>query len=924
MPVFSQSLVRRYGVAALSVAVAVTVRLLLDPVLGDAGPFATVYFSVLVAGRYGGFGPALLAALLGAVASTWWILHPRGSFVLAGFENQSGLTLYLAVSLGIAYLGGAMRAAQERWRTTATEALRQREELRTTLSSIGDAVIVTDTQGLVTSMNPVAEQLTGWKTEEAIGRSLDDVFVIVNEQTRRPVESPVTRVLQEGTVVGLANHTSLIARNGTDRPIDDSAAPIRDEQGRLVGVVLVFRDVSDRRYAEIAHRRLSAIVESSDDAIVSKDLDGVITSWNAGAERVYGYSAEEVIGKPFSILVPPDRSAEVKDSTRRLQQGERLDHFETVRQRKDGTRIDVSVSYSPIKDADGLVIGTAVITRDVTARKRAEDDAHFLANVSASLAALVDRESTLQKVARLAVPHFCDWCAIDVLDENQTLRRVAVTHVDPSKVELAHEMYRRFPPDPQAPQGVWNILRTGRSELVAEISDELLTASVRDPELLQILRTLGLRSYMGVPLEVRGKVLGVITFIAAESGRRYDAHDLATAEDLAHRAAIAIENARLYQEVRDADRKKDEFLSLLAHELRNPLAPIRNALEILKLAGPHEEAIEQARAMAERQVHALTRMVDDLLDVSRIMRGKIELRRARIDLATVVARAVETARPVIDAERHELTVSVAEEPICIDADLVRLSQVVANLLNNAAKYTDRGGRIWLTAGREGDAAVIRVRDTGIGIPAEKLRSIFDMFMQVEASGKRSQGGLGIGLTVVRNLLQLHGGTVEAHSAGPGQGSEFVVRLPLTEPQLDNPTQNRSSNKETPCVSRRILVVDDNADAADSLALLLRLQGHAVRVAHNGSGGLKLAESEPPDVAFLDIGMPDMSGHELARRLRTNPALRQTMLVAMTGWGQEEDRRKTRESGFDHHLVKPVEMDVLQELLARSSVPRRGT
>jgi signal transduction histidine kinase len=567
-------------------------------------------------------------------------------------------------------------------------------------------------------------------------------------------------------------------------------------------------------------------------------------------------------------------------------------------------------------DRPARMIGVGV---DVTDRKRAEQDARFLASASVALAGLVDYQSTLQKVARLAVPEFADWCAVDMLDESGAVRRLAVAHVDPSKVELARDLYRRYPPDPAASYGTFNILRTGQSEMTPEITDELLAATVRDPELLRILRELGLRSYVAVPLSVRGRVLGVVTFVGAESGRRFDDTDLAVAEDLAHRAAVAIENARLYQAVREADRRKDEFLALLGHELRNPLAPIRNALNVLKLPGADAAITGRAQAMMERQVEHLVRLVDDLLDVSRIMRGKVELRREPVELATVVARAVETSQPVVDAEGHQLTVALPPEPLWVDGDLVRLAQVVSNLLNNAAKYTERGGQILLTAGREGSEAVLRVRDTGVGIAPELLPRLFDMFFQAERRTRESQGGLGIGLSLVRGLVELHGGSVEAHSAGPGQGSEFVVRLPLlARTEAAATPQPQAQVMPGGLAPRRVLVVDDNVDAADSLAMLLRLEGQEVQVAYEGATALARAEAESPAIAFLDLGMPKMDGYELARAFRRHPALKGTVLVALTGWGQPEDRQRTREAGFDHHLVKPVESAALHRLLSTNS------
>jgi signal transduction histidine kinase/integral membrane sensor domain MASE1/ActR/RegA family two-component response regulator len=561
--------------------------------------------------------------------------------------------------------------------------------------------------------------------------------------------------------------------------------------------------------------------------------------------------------------------------------------------------------------------------RGEEARRRSEVVSRFLADASAALAAVTDYESTLQKVARLAVPFYADWCAVDMLEEDGSLRRLAVAHVDPTKVQLAQELQRRYPPDPAAPQGVWNILGTGRPEIIADISDDFLIARVKDPELLRILRELGLKSYIGVPLTARGKVLGVITFIAAESGRRYEPSDLAAAEDLAQRAAVAIENARLYQALLEADRRKDDFLAVLAHELRNPLAPLRNALHLLKTRQADAAIGEQARQIMERQVEQLVRLVDDLLDISRIMRGKIELRRAPIELATVVARAVETSQPAIDAGGHELTIALPSEPLWLNGDLVRLAQVVSNLLNNAAKYTENGGKIWLIGARENDEAVVRVRDTGIGIAAEMRSRIFDLFVQAGRAHDRAQGGMGIGLTLVRSLVEMHGGSVAVHSDGPGQGSEFVVKLPILKTSGDEDHQGkhvepRPTGRPAP---RQILVVDDKVDVADSLALLLRLEGHDVQVAYDAPAALAQAVARPPDIAFLDIGMPKMNGCELAQRFRASPMLKDVVLVALTGWGQEEDRRRTKQAGFDYHLVKPVDPDALHTLLAHPESAR---
>ena len=375
------------------------------------------------------------------------------------------------------------------------------------------------------------------------------------------------------------------------------------------------------------------------------------------------------------------------------------------------------------------------------------------------------------------------------------------------------------------------------------------------------------------------------------------------------------------QALREADRKKDEFLATLAHELRNPLAPIRNGLQLMKLAGNDEEAVEQARSMMERQLEQMVRLVDDLMDVSRITRGKVELRKQRLQLAAVVSSAVEACRPLIDQMGHELTVTLPKHPVVVDADLTRLAQVFANLLNNAAKYSDRGGRIWLTVEQQGSDAVVSVRDTGIGIPAANLTSIFDMFSQVDRSLEKSQGGLGIGLTLVKRLIEMHGGRIEAKSEGLGQGSEFVVWLPVVVEALATPIENvddRAGSKS----SLRILIVDDNKDAADSSGMLLTTMGNVTHLAYDGHEGIEVAERVRPEVILLDIGLPKLNGHETCRRPREQPWGKGIVLIAVTGWGQEEDRRRSHEAGFDHHMVKPVDPLALNKLLADQNAVKK--
>ncbi|MGZ5061132.1 MAG: hybrid sensor histidine kinase/response regulator [Usitatibacter sp.] len=467
--------------------------------------------------------------------------------------------------------------------------------------------------------------------------------------------------------------------------------------------------------------------------------------------------------------------------------------------------------------------------------------------------------------------------------------------------------------------GRFALVNDSLCRLVGRERESLLSASMVDvthgedrPELETLMRRLFAGGIENFVTERRfvgsdGAFIWVkLTLSLARITDTHGARAVAVIEDINEQKHAA-------EDLREADRRKDEFLATLAHELRNPLAPIRNSLHIFRLAGVQDPAVARVTEMMERQVGHMVRMVDDLLEVSRISRGKIELRKERVELASVMRNAVDTSLPLIESAKHKLTVEMPSEPLVLDADPVRLAQVFANLLNNSAKYTPAGGRIGVEVAVEGSMAAISVKDNGEGIPQQMLGRVFNMFTQVN-TGSRAQGGLGIGLTLAKTLVHLHGGTVEAFSHGPGQGCEFRVRLPLAKP-MQQAEEVPAPRAEEPMLMRRVLVVDDNHDAADSLGMLLQFLGAEVKVVHDGHAALEAMKTFEPAVVLLDLGMPGMNGLEVARRMREDPVARQATLVALTGWGQREDRRRTTEAGFDYHLVKPADLGTLQSILA---------
>jgi len=552
----------------------------------------------------------------------------------------------------------------------------------------------------------------------------------------------------------------------------------------------------------------------------------------------------------------------------------------------------------------------------------------FLAQASVALAGSLDLAAITRELAGLCVPFLADVCALALAAEDgkSASTEVAWMSDDPQlgliRRSVASVGHRWFG------DAVERVRKSGKLETFGVRPGDAATGGPDEPLLARDIGAAAdfpVDGMVIVQLSARGRTLGALALGLGPSGRKLDADALSMATDLAARAAIALDNARLYGKIQTEDRRKDEFLAMLAHELRNPLAPISNAVHILQMSEKDPAKLKWAIEVIGRQLRQLVRLVDDLLDVSRITRGKIELKIESIDVTQVVAAAIETSRPFVDALEHTLTVLLPPEPLLVKGDFARVAQILANLINNAAKYTNEGGRIAVTAAREGANVVFRVRDTGIGIPADLLSSIFEPFTQIDRTLARSQGGLGIGLTLVRRLVEMQGGRVFASSDGPDQGSEFTVSLPAASPaQRAKGDSGESGRTAAAALDLCVLVVDDNHDVAESTAVLLRLAGCEVHLAHDGEEALRLVPRVRPDAVLLDIGLPRMNGYEVAERIRSDPENRDILIVAVSGYGQQEHRLRSKQAGFDQHVVKPIDPTALSGLLAALSSQRTAS
>ena len=769
--------------------------------------------------------------------------------------------------------------------------------------------------GRTISVNAAFERLWGLTLE-----SLGDYSVLDDPQLEDKGIAPLLRQAFAGTPTALpvipydpaVSVPAAGARDDATRWISAYAYPVRDDAGTICEVVLVHEDVTDARRAEA---RLRDSEERLNRALLAGEL--VVWDWDLRSNRIEcSQNAAAFFGidvgqaGAFLDAIHPDDLPRVNLQAAQALAGGVFERIEYRLLPRDGRTRWVQSRGHVEFDGAGVAVRMLGVTVDVTERRAAEEALRVLADAGEILGRSLDYQVTLENLARVVVPRVADWFAVHLRNDDGGLERASVHHPNPAHVAIAKELFERYPPPADAPSGALNVMRTREPEWAAHIPPELLRDNAQDAEHARLLLSLGLRSYIIVPLESRGQVIGSLTLVQAESGRSYGEGDIALARELAQRAASAVDNARLYAQLREEHRRKDEFLATLAHELRNPLAPIRTGLALLQADGDPARSAA-TRGVMERQLAHMVRLIDDLLDLSRVTRGTIELQRRAVRVRDVVASAVEASGPLLDAAGLRLDVDVQAPGAVLDADEARLSQVLTNLLNNAAKFTPRGGRVSLRAAAHDDALRVEVADTGIGLAPAQLDAIFEMF--VRGDDAQRHGGLGIGLTLARRLVELHGGRLWAESEGPGRGSRFIVELPLAA-AIAVPAPMPTA-AEPPPSARRVMVVDDNVDAARTLAALLELDGHDVRTAFSGDDALALLDGFVPELAFLDLGLPGMSGYDLARRLRADARSARARLVAVTGWGRDEDRDRTRDAGFDAHLTKPVDPSTVLGLLA---------
>jgi PAS domain S-box-containing protein len=829
-------------------------------------------------------------------------------------------------------------------RKQAEEALRQAlQKLNFHFENSPMAVIEWERDFRVTRWSAGAERILGWKAEEMLGKSLTEIPFVFEEDLE-----PVAEVCQQ-LVYGEEAHIFSYNRNYTkDRKIVHCEwynSSLRDESGRMISVLSLVLDVTERKQAEqereqllererlarsqaeAAQSQLETIFDTSPIGLALLDEKQRFLAINEALAEINGLTREQNLGYSIAELFGQSDPKLVEIFHQIYATGNPFispNFAVNVPGRSDRRPGYYNVYYLPTVNSNAQVEGVLVYVVDVTERVRLELAQRFLSEASAVLASSLDYQTTLERVAQLTVPELADWCTVHMIEEDGAIAQIAVAHIDPAKLEWAYQIRDKYPLNPDDPRGAAYTLRTGESDFVPEIPDELLVQAARDSEHLEILRQVGFSSVMTVPLRSQARILGVISFISAESGRRYTSADLQLAEELARRASLAIDNAQLYRvaqrdraKAEAANRIKDEFLAVLSHELRSPLNPILGWTKLLRTGRLDATKTQQALETIERNAKLQAQLIEDLLDVSRILQGKMTLNVASVNLAATIEAALETVR--LAAEAKQIQIQTTFNPISgtVSGDANRLQQVVWNLLSNAVKFTPTGGRIEVRVEQVGTYAQIQVKDTGKGITPDFLPYVFDYFRQEDGTTTRQFGGLGLGLAIVRHFTELHGGSVQADSPGQNLGATFTIRLPLNIVEPQPSSDDRHPERVTDLAGTHVLVVDDDADMRELAAFTLTQSGAQVTTAASAAQALTFLNQSVPDLLLCDIGMPEMDGYALIRQIRKWSPEQGGMIpaIALTAYAGEINQHQALAAGFGMHISKPVEPEELVKAIA---------
>lgn len=818
-----------------------------------------------------------------------------------------------------ALVGGMAIDFTERLR--AEEALRFSEErFRTLASHAPVGIFVTDLFGNCSFVNERWCEMAGMTSEAARGKGWMNA---IHPEDRGRIEREWSEAMR--------NRTPFVAENRFLRPdgtvtwLQGTAAELLDATGAMTGYIGTIVDLTEQKRVEdalrVARNQLKMVTDTMSAAVTQCSADRRYVWVSRGYAAWVGRQQEEIAGRPIAEILGEEGYETIRPYVERVLTGEKVEYEALLKYKDSGPRW-IHAAYVPTYGNGEVPDGWVAVVSDITRLKEVEAelagqlaDLRRLHEMTVRLSTTLELQPILEETLRTATALIgTDMGLLSLADpeNNHLCVRASLGFTEEFLATIEH-----------VSPGVGACGKCYENRIRVIVED--VESSPLYDQYREAAREAGFRAVHNTPLVTRGgKIVGVLSAHFRKPHRPSD-REIHLVDLCARQAVDYIENAQLYEELREADRRKDEFLATLAHELRNPLAPISNSLHILRLSEDLSPSAERVREIMERQVNHMVRLVDDLLEVSRITRGKIELRKEAVEAAAVVRSAVEASRPLIDDAGHQLAITLPSEPLTIDGDPLRLAQVITNLLNNAAKYMEKRGQIWVTARREGGDAVISVRDAGVGIPPNLLPRVFDMFAQVDGSLKRAQGGLGIGLTLAQRLMHMHGGRIEAFSEGLGKGSEFVVRAPLhVEAMRATASIAESPSERKPLPSYRVLVVDDTRAAVYTMARLLETLGQHVRCAHDAAEALESVQTERPDLVISDIAMPTMDGYELAFRLRQDPRMEGVMLVALTGYGQESHREKAKAAGFDHHLVKPVSVEGLEELLSSLAKPEAAS